>query len=166
VFSKGVLPEVHTVFNATAKLNHSSIKAKAKEAYDNKVKEFTGAGTLYRDEEELKAILDEAKKASMAVYQDTPKLAAEASSARVHPPLFAERRPHEPTQTGRDLALCHLPPGSCGGTPSAPKTLPTHPSLKAGPPCLLAGAQHVSRTLVVATTLVHPHAGRRKGDDR
>jgi len=78
VFSKGVLPEVHTVFNATAKLNHSSIKAKAKEAYDNKVKEFTGAGTLYRDEEELKAILDEAKKASMAVYQDTPKLAAEA----------------------------------------------------------------------------------------
>jgi len=77
VFGKGVLPEVHTVFNATAKLNHQSIKVKAKEAYDSKVKEFTGAGTLYRDEEELKAILEEAKKASMAVYQDTPKLAAE-----------------------------------------------------------------------------------------
>eukprot|EP00041_Stephanoeca_diplocostata_P036125 m.1302438 g.1302438 ORF g.1302438 m.1302438 type:complete len:462 (-) comp24807_c1_seq31:3200-4585(-) len=59
LFQKGELPTVHSVFEATAKLNHEGIKHKCLDSYSTAMKAFAGAKSPYREHESLQQMHEE-----------------------------------------------------------------------------------------------------------
>jgi atlastin len=89
-FGKGKLPQIATVFDATAKVNHQNIKDQAKKMLDEGIAELTGPNAAFRDEEELKGKLDALKEKVILFYQDTPKLDCKAVEEEIFKGLDEE----------------------------------------------------------------------------
>jgi len=80
-FHDGNLPEVTTVFVATAKVNHYNIRDKAQRYYKDEVHKLCATGFIEQDE--LQARLASLKDEANAMYRDTPKLDHAETEAEV-----------------------------------------------------------------------------------
>ena len=86
VFSSGKLPEISSVFDATAELNHERLVMAANDSYAKSMDSYAGVKAPYREPETLEMKHKEAMAKAIAYYAEAPRL----SHARIEAKCSAE----------------------------------------------------------------------------
>lgn len=90
VFSAGDLPEVQTVFEATATVNHINVKNKALNAYQEHMRTACGPGRPFMEQADLDQVHVAALEKADKLFRDTKKLSSPALEKKFQGQLHEE----------------------------------------------------------------------------
>ena len=124
VFSSGKLPEISSVFDATAELNHERLVMAAIDGYAKSMDSYAGVKAPYREPETLEIKHKEAMAKAVASYAEAPRLSHARIEAKCSAELKTkvEKKYAEICASNESKALLTVlkTPITFGGEPSPP----------------------------------------------